>query len=114
MTGDNAINTNKYRDLIEWSRTLRAEMEIVRGQSRSLIQRGRDRRLTSTYAGLRQIGGGSDDPTDIVEAGLDGASVCIDCLVFRTGLLRDEVVVALRVLLRVRAVDGDGGVCGSC
>src|SRR5262245_5668234 len=95
--GRRRINANKCRDLIEWSRTLRAEMEIVRAQSRSLIQRGRDRRLTSTYAGLRQIGGGADDSPGIVERVLDGALLCMDCVTVETGLPRDEVVVALKV-----------------
>jgi len=53
-------------------------------------------------------------PIDIVESVLKATSLCMDCVVVKTRLSRDDVAVALRVLLRTRTVDGDVGVCGSC
>src|SRR5262249_11260983 len=109
-----AIDRHQTRVLVEWSRTLRAEMEVVRAESRALIERGRERRLTSTYAGLRRIVGGSDEPIDIVDRLLQSASLCTDCVVLESGLPRDDVVVAMKVLLRTRAVQGGIGACASC
>ena len=68
----------------------------------------------STDGRLRRISGGSDDSTDIVESVLKATSLCMDCLVVKTGLPRDDVAVALKILLRTRAVEGEVGVCGSC
>jgi len=66
------------------------------------------------YGRLRGTAGGADDPTDVVESVLESAPLCMDCVVVKTGLPPNDVVVALKVLLRTHAVDGNVGMCDSC
>jgi hypothetical protein len=104
----------KTEALIEWSRTLQAELTALYAESRALIARGRERLLTCTSPRLRPIRGGSDDPIDLVEVVLKSSPVCGECVAVKTRLPAYYVEVALKALVRISAIQLDAGPCASC
>jgi len=100
--------------LIQQSQTLHAELATVFAESRALIAHARERQLTSTHSGFRSIGGGSDDPIDLVEAVLKGSPVFGTCVAAKTDLPAYSVDIALKVLVRVGAVQLEIGPCQCC
>jgi len=68
----------------------------------------------STSSGLRRISGGSDDPIDLVEVVLKSSPVCGECVAVKTRLPAYYVEIALKILVRVRAIHLDPGPCNSC
>jgi len=67
-------------------------------ESRALVQRGRDRRFTSTYSRLRPIGGGSD--VALVTQTITGVFLCAQCIARKTGLPPVEVDGVLKTIAR--------------
>ena len=81
---------------------LGADLVEVCAESRVLIQRGRDRRFTSTYSLLRAIHGGSDSSADVglVTETIAGAFLCVQCIARKTGLQPVAVNDHLRAIAR--------------
>ena len=53
-------------------------------------------------------------PIDLVTSVLETLSLCMECIVLKSGLSREDAIVALKVLLRTHALDPDAGQCDSC
>jgi len=100
--------------LIQQSQTLHAELATVFAESRALVAHAHERQLTSTYPGLRQISGSSGDPIDLVEAILNVSPVCGTCVAAKTDLPAYSVDIALKVLVRVGAIQLEVGPCECC
>jgi len=83
--------------------TLHADLVALCSESRALIQRGRDRRFTSTYSLLRPIRGGSDSGVDLglVTEMIAGAFLCVQCIAKKTGLQPPDVNDHLRAIARM-------------
>jgi hypothetical protein len=62
----------------------------------------------------RPIRGSSDDPIDLVEVVLRSSPVCGACVAVKTRLPAYYVDIALKVLVRVGAIDLEVGPCSSC
>jgi len=81
---------------------LGANLVTVCAESRALIERGRDRRFTSTYSLLRAIRGGSDSTADVglVTETIAGVFLCVQCIARKTGLQPVAVNDHLRAIAR--------------
>jgi len=62
----------------------------------------------------RAIRGGSEDPIDLVEVVLRSSPICGACVAEKTRLPAYSVDIALKVLVRVGAIDLEVGPCSSC
>src|SRR5215470_2393015 len=84
--------------LLSRSARLHADLMALCDESRALIQRGRDRRLTATYLLLRPIRGGSD--VALVMRTITGVFLCTLCIAGKTGLPPVEVNGILKTIAR--------------
>src|SRR5262249_9532227 len=93
-------------------RTLHAEIADACAVSRHLIERGRHRRLSSTYPGLRPIGGGSD--AGLIALTITGAALCLSCVTKKTGVpAPDAEAMLFRIASTLKLTAGPGR-CDSC
>jgi hypothetical protein len=83
-------------------------------EARALTAHAHERQLTSTYSGLRPISGSSDDPIDLVDAVLKLSPICGTCVAAKSDLPAYSVEIALKVLVRVGAIQLEGGPCECC
>jgi len=84
--------------LLARAATLHADLRTICEESRALIQRGWDRRLTATYSPLRPIRGGSD--VALVTHTITGVFLCTLCIAGKTGLPPVEVNGLLKTIAR--------------
>jgi len=92
--------------------TLRTEVAGAVTVSRALIERGRQRRLSSTYGRLRPIGGGSD--AGDVALAITDASLCLPCIAKKTGVPEHEteaLLMSIATTLKLVAIPGH---CDGC
>ena len=82
---------------------LHADLVVLCAESREPIQRGRDRRFSSTYSRLRPIRGASDSSVDVglVTEAIAGAFLCVQCIAKKTGLQPPDVNDHLRAIARM-------------
>jgi hypothetical protein len=98
--------------LLARAATLHTEFARACAVSRDLIARGRDRRLSSTYSGLRPIAGGSD--AGLVALAITGAALCLPCVAKKTGVpAADAEAMLLRIASTLELTAGPGR-CDSC
>ena len=102
--------------LVARAATLHAELMTLCDESRALIQRGRDRRFTSTYSLLRAICGGSDGSGDVrlVTETIAGAFLCVHCIARKTGLPPAEVDGLLKTIARTLRLGIGTRRCDGC
>src|SRR6185436_12970903 len=98
--------------LLARAATLRAELAGAVALSRRLLERGRQRRLSSTYPRLRPIGGGSD--AGDVALAITDASLCLQCIAKKTGVPEhetDALLMRIATTLKLVAIPGR---CDAC
>lgn len=98
--------------LLSRAATLHADLMALCGESRALIQRGRDRRLTATYSRLRPIRGGSD--VALVTRTITGVFLCTLCIAGETGLPPVEVNGVLKTIARTLQLEIGTRRCEGC
>src|SRR5215813_1788754 len=98
--------------LLARAATLHADLSVLFTESLTLIERGGERRLTSTYGRLRSIRGGSDLP--LVMDAITEAVLCLDCIAKKTGLQRVEADDFLKRLAEIVWLRIGTRRCDSC
>jgi len=95
---------------------LHADLVVLCAESRELLQRGRDRRFSSTYSRLRPIRGASDSSVDVglVTEAIAGAFLCVQCIARKTGLPPVEVDGALKTIARTLRLGIGSRRCDGC
>src|SRR5262249_20925124 len=98
--------------LLSRAARLHADLMALCDESRALIQRGRDRRLTATYSLLRPIRGGSD--VALVTQTITGVFLCTLCIAGKTGLPPVEVDGILKRIARTQRLGMGTRRCEGC